>query len=556
LRATHAKLSAIFFQRYAGLDLQHDPEATQIWDRLQNTVVPALETPTDATGDAPEASAAEGAPGAPSLKTQILKAKRNTKIRGADLLASRAPAGRFLWLLDEGIVTFDASPLAPPEADGASEPGPPGKLAAFFHHDTLAIDLTLSMTLPGGNAGRIRALNPGGALLPTVVQPSLGQSLLLVVRAEPDAEMNHDAPLKALAQRIAQQSATHLVGPDLPPGKEIPPPRSTSYLLGGPLFEFEIELSDGPDSESTNPESNGSESVDADLPASVHLLVWVHLDEATTRAERDGTYYFPLLRLLVSRAKILYSYRQAHRVYDVGGRQALATLEDYYQKLADLPEPESDKLERLERILGALPSEVARQAQCLNEMKIQRATLETNRHNYAAATAELEDVATQVEATDGVSSDLSGLTAFTEEAQHLERQVETDLQFLQPGETLASHVLGSVQAQTDLLARQQHREQEQREREVEKRIKWIVAAIGAVLTVGSIMATVGEEAVQRLLNQQSITIESLQILWSVTVEALVQLGLGVVVTVIFAVPVASVWLGRWIARRLRSNPEA
>jgi hypothetical protein len=393
--------------------------------------------------------------------------------------------------------------------------------------------------LPEGDLRPIGALNPDGTLLPSVMEPSIGQSLLLIVTAEPNEADLRSTATEEAATDLARRCASRLLQ-----GQSVPEPRTTGRLLGGPLCEFEVP----PPGQPTD-----------HVPPPLHLLVWVHLQEETTKAEAASEYYFPLLRLLVSRAKIQYSYRQARSVFEQNARKAKTDLKDRYAELGTLPEEEDEKLSHLEKHLDALPKEVSAQAHCLQEIQLQKTTLQTNRHNYEAATRELEQVGDQARDLFGLASDVSGLASFAEEARQLERQVETDLQYLRPGEALASHVLGSVQAQTDLLARRQHQRNQAKERKVERRIKWIAGAIGAVLTVGTITATVGEKAVSDLLGRWEITPDAYGIMGPVIAETLAQLLLGVGITLLLAavalVVATPVFAFTWLVRRAWRWPE-
>jgi cytochrome c oxidase assembly factor CtaG len=120
-------------------------------------------------------------------------------------------------------------------------------------------------------------------------------------------------------------------------------------------------------------------------------------------------------------------------------------------------------------------------------------------------------------------------------------------------------VLGSVQAQTDLLARRQHQRNQAKERKVERRIKWIAGAIGAVLTVGTITATVGEKAVSDLLERWEITPDAYGIMGPVIAETLAQLLLGVGITLLLAavalVVATPVFAFTWLVRRAWRWPE-
>ena len=507
------------------MDRSTDPDTQEIWTRLSELVAPALATP--------EARVADGEQ---SLSTQASEGQ-DIADRIGELQLMEAPSGRLLSL------------WKPPLPFAAPRTGRGGGLAAFFQHDTLAIDLTLKTRFPGDDSDlrRLSDLNPDGTLLPGVMQPTLGQSLLLVVKADSDSSTaggSGEAPANEHAAdcaELATKCARHLISSD-EVRHGIPEPRSTGHLHGGPLFEYDIPLVERPA---------------LHLPASLHLLVWVHTAEETTAAEAAGDYYFPLLRLLVSRAKIQYSYQQARGIFEKKGRRTWTTLKTRYDRLGHLPEADNERLAALEQHLNALPAEISAQAHCLQKIQVQKTTLQTNLYNFQSAADELQTVAARASHIHPeLASDVSGLASFAEEeAQQRMQQIETDLQYLRPGEALASHVLGSVQAQTDLLARRQQQRSQAEERKVELRIKWIAAAIGAVLTVGTITATVGDEMVSSLIHAAGPVTPpdgAVEIVGRVAMETLVQLILGFSIAVALAAPIAVLgglyWLGRYIYR--------
>ncbi len=220
-------------------------------------------------------------------------------------------------------------------------------------HDLYAVDFSLSVSSsveqPMG-LEQLHTLNPQGCLLPTKINASLGQSLLLYL--EPEDETTIDsATLPQYIEALWSDS-------------------------GQPVPEFVIQagqLFDSPFYDCL------SVSATTDAPA-VHLIVLVGTSEKTL--ELAGDFNYTLMALLAYRHKIDYVRGSAKRNYEAA-REFERGLKDKNNTFATL-QHDGKRLKILEGLLQSLPTEAKQFGDCLSALNDHQFTLKANLHNYQA----------------------------------------------------------------------------------------------------------------------------------------------------------------------------
>ncbi|MEM7590133.1 MAG: hypothetical protein AAF383_01185 [Cyanobacteria bacterium P01_A01_bin.83] len=151
-------------------------------------------------------------------------------------------------------------------------------------HDTYAVDLTINYSSDRFPINLLSTANAEGSLLPSQINASIGQTLILFDRrlhSIEDYATIATASVKAISKTDNDTIVPNLVGK----GK----------LLGGEIYQFAGDR--------LNPTQRK------------HILVWSLASNETLELEAEGNYYNPLINLLCSYHKIEFAYYQARQAY-------------------------------------------------------------------------------------------------------------------------------------------------------------------------------------------------------------------------------------------------
>lgn len=332
-------------------------------------------------------------------------------------------------------------------------------------HDTYAVDFTLSYQNQEIYVNHLRRLNPQSCLMPSDIQASLGQTLLLY--AEPIGEDIADQYLaEECVKALLQKEGKNLSGLGHPSLS------NHGLLFGSPIFEYEI-----------------TSQFDALHPNELtHILVWLGKHERTLELAGKATPW--LINLLNCHHKILFAYHQAHQSNHLA-RQIYRQLEDENQQLHKSLEtqekcnksqqlqqlPEAERLALLENVLNNTSGYTFEYARHLRNLDDHRTTLQTNMTNYAKWLEHIRDISLPTD-------DLTFLDDFhAKTCHHHQQQIGVYLDYLKPGhhlfEQLTTTILGLVhigeQKQQIIRAR---------------KFEFLITFIGAAVGTGAISATV------------------------------------------------------------------
>jgi hypothetical protein len=272
--------------------------------------------------------------------------------------------------------------------------------------NTYAVDITLRYPYPNVDVHQLQGLNPQGCLLPTHIQASLGQTLLLFAQPEGDIQDIQAFAKECLEAILPKPEVEGLSQP------------IKGTFLGSPIFEYE------------NNKNNPTEHL--------HILIWLNCHTQTETLEEAGDYYQPLINLLCYRSKILYAYSEAcwcNQQARRGSRQLEATAQEFRQ----LPSEPTARLKQLKEWLIEIPKNAFEYANYLRDVEVHKTTIETNIKNYRTCCNHLQDTSIKGE------DNLEFLNQFINHAQDkLIQQINVDLSYLLPSQQLFGQMIEAI----------------------------------------------------------------------------------------------------------------
>ena len=315
-------------------------------------------------------------------------------------------------------------------------------------HDTYAIDITLyyqNVTVPVGQFSR---LNPQGCLLANNIQPSLGQTLVLY--GEPVGTPEEDRKLaNACVDAFFQ-------GTD-----QKPQFMASGQLFGSPIFAYD----------------NGKEKPTEQC----HLLVCLNRHPETVNLAQKT--YRSFFNLLCCRSKILFAYHEARWCYGKT-RELYGQLEQEVKGFKELPRERKTRLEQLKQKLTEMPSKTFDYAVYLRDIEDHKTAIATNAENYDYWLKKIGE-------SNLKDDNIEFLEDFLNQRTELfQRQIQTNLNYLKPGQQLFDQMLGSIRGIVET-------EQAQQDKQLER---WI-ASVGIGLGVSSISSQTAAKPVESIITQ-------------------------------------------------------
>ncbi|MEL7420250.1 MAG: hypothetical protein AAGK10_17010 [Cyanobacteria bacterium J06555_3] len=475
-------------------------------------------------------------------------------------------------LLPDSIIGF-AHPAT------ASLPAIEGGVYPIRIHDTYAVDLTINYDSDRFPINLLSIANAEGCLLPSKINASIGQTLILFDRRLHPVEDYipiATASVKEIAKADRSAAIPRLVG--------------SGKLLGGEIYQYEGDR--------------------LDPTQRKHILVWLAASSETLELEEVGSYYNPLINLLCSRHKIQFAYYQARLAYKQARRlygeiepiinsfSQLKTIQNQWLKseliqlknqtgdrklkqqittllnsseaeLTDrikqhlqvfhnkrlenkLIESQRQKLEQLEQWLVRVPQTSVDYARCLRDMESHITTIEINALNYKRELHRLQQIGT---ATD----DLSFLAAFlNNDCVQYQKQIEYDLKYLNSGKTLFDRTIESIRGLLTIDAQKQQLNEELAEGERDRRIEFLLTVVGSGLAVSALTSAIMPELVQPFLKSHN---EQYERTWygnpaslltiNVVLHSFIGIVTAIIVALVFRRAIESFWafFGDRIRRR-------
>lgn len=340
-------------------------------------------------------------------------------------------------------------------------------LQPFRLNDTYAIDLTLTpdsphidITIP-----QLQHFRPQ-SLLPQSIQASLGQTLWLY--AEVDAQTD--------CASLAEKCATALLA-NTPLNPSL---QDQDSLFGSHLFDYLATQPSQPD----NPASH------------CHILISFNTSQSPT-VELLGKAYDELLQLLCSYHKLRYIYHQSRQRYPQA-RHLYSDLEQQIQTLPNLTTNPQTRLDTLKNLLNQIPQIALDYARCLRDLRAHHTAMETNITNFDTKQRNLAQFGDIPQFWDD----------FLKESQRDKQQIQTDINYLSPGQELFGQMLETVRGIVDLdqANRDTFRRNRLRQRTLDQKLRnlelWI-AVVGTGLAVSGISSQVDSQPIQTFIQNQT-----------------------------------------------------
>ncbi|EDX77666.1 hypothetical protein MC7420_2990 [Coleofasciculus chthonoplastes PCC 7420] len=393
-------------------------------------------------------------PGLTTLKSQLI-CYTNT-----EYTPQNEPGQKTYWLTHAQDIDLGAIPTA----DGFKITA---NLQPFRLNDTYAIDLTLTpdsphldITIP-----QLQHFRPE-SLLPATIQASLGQTLW--VYAEVDAQTD--------CASLAEQCATALLAnTSLNPSLQ-----HQGILFGSHLFEY---LAKEP-SEPNNPAKE------------CHILISLNNTQSPTPKLAAKAHDW-LMQLLCCHHKLRYIYHQSRQRYP-DARHLYSQLEQQIQTLPNLTTNPQTRLDALKNLLNQIPPTSLKYSRCLRDLRAHQTAIETDITN-------LEECQTQIKAIGNIPQFWG---KFLKESHVWKQQIQTDINYLSPGQDLFGQMLETVRGIVDLdqAQRDTFRRNRLRQRALDQKLQnlelWI-AVVGTGLAVSGISSQVDSQPIQTFLQNQT-----------------------------------------------------
>lgn len=323
-------------------------------------------------------------------------------------------------------------------------------------HDTFALALNLrrpekdkqGIKTSDVDIDFLKRLHPSDCWMPSQVNASLGQTLLLTLWYTPEKtwqfwnSREDQKKLKFLADKCLRAF--------IPDKLETPPFYRSGELFGSPIFEYGI-----PD----------------ELENYCHVLVWVFVTpETDTKLQEE---YPNLVDIFFYRAKIIQAYNLSRSVYKVLSHsyKEVKAETTIVESLPDDKTLNATNLEELKKVLKRIPSLNFSYVELIRDLDNYRLPLKINLQNYKREIKLIQKKYPQ--------EDLSFLENFLDEnAQIFEEQIKADLDYFAKGSDLLEKALDAIRGRVEI-------EQAERDRNLQKTIQAVGFGIGAAGVVAT-----------------------------------------------------------------------
>ena len=190
---------------------------------------------------------------------------------------------------------------------------------------------------------------------------------------------------------------------------------ASGQLFGSPIFAYD----------------NGKEKPTEQC----HLLVWLNRHPETVNLAIET--YRSFFNLLCCRSKILFAYHEARWCYRQT-RELYGKLEQEVKGFKELPRERETRLEQLKQKLTEMPSKTFDYAVYLRDIEDHKTAIATNAENYDYWLKKIGE-------SNLKDDNIEFLEDFLNQRTELfQRQIQTNLNYLKPGQQLFDQMLGSI----------------------------------------------------------------------------------------------------------------
>jgi hypothetical protein len=344
-----------------------------------------------------------------------------------------------------------------------TQPGTPnlkGEIYPQRIRDTYAVDLTLRY-LDTVEIEQLRHFNPKNCLLPSNIQASLGQTL--VIFANPTCGIDD---YEAIANECID---AFLQDTDLPQPELI----ATGKLFGSPIFEY--------DTSSVNPLEK------------CHILVWLQGHRVWPKRHPDTLTlshqaYHIILQLLCCRSKILYAYHQA-RLCNRAARELCSQIEKRVEEFGQMkaesenPEERTKRVEQLKAWLIEIQQTGFKYAHRLRDMEDHKTAIAINSENYCYWFSQIRNHSLPEDDLDFLEKFLNRI------CKHFQEQIQVDLRYLTPAQALFQQMIDTIRGIVEIEAEKQAQEREQKQKERDRKLQDTIQCLGVGIGAASIVAS-------------------------------------------------------------------
>lgn len=356
-----------------------------------------------------------------------------------------------------------------------------GSLTPFRLHDTYAFDLTLK-------ANSLADFQPLKKPLFTTLAPSLGSTWLLY--AETAQPLQDYVPI--------DQEYIEAIFPDFNSVELI----ESDTLQSCQFLSFNVN-NHAPIFVALNHNSN----IDSLTQERIFYLFW---------------YYH----------KIIYAYQQSRKLDDKG-RNLYAQIEDYVKDFKEIIN-EKNRLETFKSILLEIPKISLDYSTVLRNIKDHQTTIDINLVNLKNTIQKLQKLP---------NTKLKFFENFLDTSERYMKQIDTDLSFLYPGETLLQRLTDNIRGIVNI----EQVEQNEKSQEIDKKLENLIAYFGIGLAVSSVSSTVMTEGGQKLINDWfhwSLCVAQsplIQYFCQGSINILFHLLVGLIVSIPLAAGILKLW---------------
>jgi len=316
-----------------------------------------------------------------------------------------------------------------------------GSVHPFRLHDVYAADFTICYKNQEIDVSQLHRFNPDACLLPTNIQASLGQTLLLYVEpleSASDYQTLADECVQAFWQ-ASNQSSPRLI--------------NKGKLFGSPIFEYE----EFPKYDTQNPNELS------------HILVWLGTHFDTLELAGKANHW--LINLLNCRHKILFAYHQAHQSYNKA-RQLYNQLEDKSPQFDEIKK-RNELLTQLENRLKNILPKAFEYSRHLRDLEDQGNTLNANAKNYAELLIEISSLS-----KNEFEDNLKFWEVFhTRTCKHYQQQTDLYMNYLKPGHHLFEQMIATTRGLVEIENQKQGQE-----------FQFLIALVGFTIGISALTA--------------------------------------------------------------------
>lgn len=313
-------------------------------------------------------------------------------------------------------------------------------------HDTYALDLTLGYPGQEVKLSELHKLNINNCLLPTNINASIGQTLVLFVK--PLKEFQKEEFL----EKFASDCVKALITPDKFNELGISC-KGKGIFLGSPIFEY--------NNNAVSPKEQ------------CHIMIWLSTNPETDDKEASGKYYEYLVDLLLCRSKIIYVNYQAIWC-NQQARKKYSRLENTIGEFNQIKSSIKNNLGILQQWLIDVPEMALDYAIYIRDLKTHITTIRTNIENYRLDLDAIEQLCEQ--------DDLKFFSNFLGLAQRFYvQQIGINLEYLSSGNELFKQMVETIRGLVEI-------EEAKREQSLERTVQVVGVALGGGAMVSGVVA--------------------------------------------------------------------